>query len=145
MKESNKDRAIKVAIEYTDKAVTFKSKVGACIYSNDNLYPGFNVENKIHKGYHAEEMAIINSIQDRADPDELLGIVISYEFDDHKVYPACASCRQYLWEYTNPELLITVVDKKGNIEYESKLKYLYPMPYPERRWYLEYWRKEHGQ
>ncbi len=135
--ELTKHIAIKKAIEAMGKAITFKSSVGACIYTDYDYYIGFNFENKIHKGYHAEEIAIINSKLNNVQNNQYKGIVIVYHFPDHleidgedKVYPACASCRQFLWEYTNPNILITVVDINGNIKYENTLEKLYPFPYP---------------
>jgi len=130
-----KERAIIAAIQAMKKAISFRTKVGACLYTQDKLFPGFNIENKTHKGYHAEEVAIIKALDKQINPEDFIGIIIAYDFKD--IYPACGSCRQYLWEYTNPELLITVVDIHGNIRYEAKLKELYPMPYPKERWYKE--------
>jgi len=132
-----KKKAIKLAIEYCKKAITFKSRVGACLYTNRKLFPGYNIENKVHKGYHAEELALINSILNNVNPNDLKGIIITYEMEEDKIYPTCASCRQWLWEFTNPDLLVTVVDLNGNIKYENTLSKLYPLPFPKRRWYEE--------
>jgi cytidine deaminase len=132
-----KSVAIKEAIKAMDKAITFKSKVGACLYTDKECFIGFNMENKIHKGYHAEEVAIINSKLYGTQKNEYKGIVIVYHFpsivsnglkDD--IYPACATCRQYLYENTNKDILITVVDSQGNIRFEDTLENLYPYPYP---------------
>lgn len=115
-----------------------KSKVGACVYTRATrycyakMYGGFNIENRCHKGYHAEEVALLNAIAHRNMPDDFEGIVIVYKFAGHdSVYPGCGHCRQLLWEYTNKDLLITVVDTNGKIRFEKKLGKLYPFPYPE--------------
>jgi cytidine deaminase len=128
-----KQRAIKLSIEAMSKAKTFKGNVGACIYTDEECYIGFNIETKIHKGYHAEEVAIINSMLNNIDPKTIKGIIIVYVFKgniNNNIYPACASCRQFLWELTNPNILITVIDLEGKVMYEDTLKSLYPFPYP---------------
>lgn len=132
-----KKAAIREAIKAMERAITFRSRVGACLYTKDRLFTGFNIENKIHKGFHAEEVALIKALDADVDPSDFLGIVIVYSFNEKQtnIYPACASCRQYLWEFTSPDLLITVVDQKGNIRFEATLKELYPMPFPRNRWY----------
>jgi len=134
-----KEKAIELAIDYMRKARTFKSSVGACIYTDKGCYPGFNVESYIHKGYHAEEVALINTMLHNVDPKKVKGIVIVYVFRGGQItsiYPACATCRQWLWEFTNPDILVTVVNPLGKIIFEEKLKKLYPMPYPKQvtRW-----------
>lgn len=131
-----KRQAIDEAMEYRKRAVTFKSKVGACLYTQTALFGGFNFETHIHKGYHAEEVALIRGIISGAGKKEFIGIVIAYDFEHspgrygRAVYPACASCRQFLWEFTNPDLLISVADTNGRIMYENTLDNLYPYPYP---------------
>ena len=111
------------------KSITFKSKVGACIYTNHSCYSGFNIETKIHKGYHAEEVALISCLRHHKG-SSIKGIVIAYDFLTKGIYPACAYCRQFLWELTQPNLLITVVDLNGEIIFEETLNKLYPYPYP---------------
>jgi len=136
--EITKNGAINWAISYMKNAKTFKSKVGACLYTKEYCYGGYNIETRIHKGYHAEEVAIINALLNNIHPRRFKGIIIVYEFKGHTgVYPACASCRQFLHEFTNPDLLVTVVDTKGKIIFEDTLKNLYPQPYPNNpmeRW-----------
>ena len=128
-----KQKAIKCALEMVDKAITFRGRVGACLYTKTGkLFPGFNIETHIHKGYHAEEVAIINGLLAGTKPEEFEGIVIFCKLEGSGVFPACASCRQFLWEFTNPQLLVTVIDSTGIILYESDLATLYPKPYPEK-------------
>jgi len=124
-----KEKAIRKALKMLKYSITFTTEVGACLYTKYKLYPGFNIENKIHKGYHAEEVAVINALLHGEYPSSFIGIIIAGS------YPSCASCRQLLWEFTNGSLLITIVDNEGNIMYENTLKELYPMPYPESQWY----------
>lgn len=40
-----------------------KTYVGTCIYTGDRVIGGFNIENRCHKGLHAEELTVINCIQ----------------------------------------------------------------------------------
>jgi cytidine deaminase len=129
--ENQKQEAIKLAVSSLKKAKTYGGRVGACIYTKTGkLFLGFNVETKIHKGYHAEEVAIINSLINESKPEEATGVIIVCELDNKGIFPACASCRQFLWEFTNPDLLVTVVNTKGEILFEDTLTNLYPMPYP---------------
>jgi cytidine deaminase len=134
MKEYNlqKEVAKNIAINSMKKSITFKSKVGACLYSKEKYFSGFNIENKVHKGFHAEEVSIIEFLKSGIDKKDLIGIVIVYDFNinEEVVYPPCAICRQYLWEYTHPNLKVTVVKPDGSIIFEDKLKNLYPYPYP---------------
>ena len=110
-----------------------KTYVGASIYTSDNLtINGFNIENRCHKGIHAEEMAVLNCIQYGIDPKTVIGIIVSFSNQDIKRLTfCCGHCRQVLWEYTqNPDVLCTEVDLDGNIIKEVKLGDLYPYPYP---------------
>jgi len=132
-------KAINLSIEAMKRAKTFKSRVGACLYTKNGYYVGFNVETRIHKGYHAEEMALINAMLHDVKPKDFLGIVIVYVFKGYEtgIYPMCASCRQFIWEFTNPNIMVTVVNPNGKILFQDILKNLYPMPYPhhpEKRW-----------
>jgi len=85
-------------------------------------------------------VALINALLCNEKPTNFEGIIIVYKFKGHTgTYPACASCRQFLWEFTNPDLLITVVDTEGNIIFEDTLRNLYPSPYPNNP--MERWEK----
>jgi len=134
-----KDLAIETCLMAREKAVLIKNhhtKVGACIYTDNNeMYIGFNVQNKCHKSYHAEELAILDCILHNVNPNSIQGIVVSFSANNIKRLTfCCGHCRQYLWEYTmNPNLLVTEVDLIGNIIKEVKLNKLYPYPYPYPR------------
>jgi cytidine deaminase len=127
-----KKAAIDLCLQAREKAICRKTKVGATLYSNDIIFEGHNVENRCHKGYHAEEMAIMNAQQTNVDPKSFIGIIVSFSDNDiDKLTFMCGHCRQYVWEYTlNPLLLVTEVDLKGNIVKEEFLEDLYPYPYP---------------
>ena len=125
-----KDTAIKLCLLVRENAIARITKVGAVFYADEELCPGWNIENRCHKGMHAEEVAILHSRLRGYNPKSFKGIIIVYG-DGSTFFPACGHCRQALWEYTfNPELLITVIDLEGNIIGEKRLDELYPYPYP---------------
>jgi len=131
-----KERAIKKCLEFRLRSKHLrnirKTYVGASIYTDNGVAGGFNIENRCHKGLHAEELAIINCIQYGVDPKSVKGIIVSFSSNDIKRLTfCCGHCRQVLWEYTrNPDLLCTEVDLEGNIIKEVRLGDLYPYPYP---------------
>ena len=127
-----KKAAITLCLEYRLKAICRKTMVGAALYSDDVIFTGFNIENRCQKGYHAEEMAILNAQQTTVGPKSFKGIIVSFSGNDiTQLTFMCGHCRQYVWEYTlNPDLLVTEVDIEGNIIKEVKLGELYPYPYP---------------
>lgn len=127
--------AIKICLEYRQRAILLDghtTKVGACIYTKSKLYGGFNIQNRSHKSYHAEEVAVINYLLDKQE-DEPTGIVVTFSKDDiERLTFACGHCRQLLWGVTkNKDLLVTEVDLDGNIIKSLTLEELYPYPYPK--------------
>jgi len=131
-----KEIAIKKCLEARKLAIARKTYVGACVYTDNKYYIGFNVENRSHKGYHAEEVALINCYINRVDPDDIKGIVISFGGDFSEPTFPCGHCRQVLWEYTNnPDLdVIEISIESGKILGEKKLGELLPIPYPHHNW-----------
>jgi cytidine deaminase len=129
---SIKDEAIKQCLEARKRAICRKTYVGAAIYSDTKVITGYNVENRCQKGYHAEEICVINCIIQEINPKELKGIIISFSDNDiTRLTFMCGHCRQVVWEYVlNPEFLVTEVDLDGNIIKEVFLNELYPYPYP---------------
>jgi cytidine deaminase len=127
-----KEQAIVDCLQARLKAICRKTMVGAAFYTNKRVYSGWNMENRCHKGYHAEEMAVINAQLAQENPKDLKGIVVSFSDDDiTRLTFMCGHCRQVVWEYTlNPDLLVTEVDLQGNIIKELTLGELYPYPYP---------------
>jgi len=131
-----KRKATQLSINALWESLTYNSRVGACIYTSYGCYRGFNIETVVHKSYHAEEIALINAMLCKTNPKDIIGIVICYEFNNgvsNSIYPPCAVCRQYLWEFGNPDMIVTTVNKDGEIICEEKLKDLYPMPYPREK------------
>lgn len=128
----SKDVAIKKCLEARKQAVARKTFVGACIYSDNKYIIGFNLENCCHKGYHAEEVAVINCILQNINPKEMKGIIVSFTSDAKELTFACGHCRQILWEYFfNPSFLLTEVNiHTGEIVSEKTLGEMYPLPYP---------------
>jgi cytidine deaminase len=122
-------------LQAREKAILTKTsptKVGALLYdSYGNTYEGFNIQNRCHKSYHAEEIAILNSILSCCDKSKLSGMIVSFNDTIERVTFCCGHCRQLIWEYTmNPDFIITEVDLKGNIVDKRTIKELYPNPYP---------------
>ena len=136
IKDNLKKLAIGNALWYRKNAILLpnhNTMVGASIYTKQGFcYGGFNVQNKSHKSYHAEELAILHCQLYQVDSASVLGIVISFSDKDiTRLTFACGHCRQMLWEFThNPDLLLTEVDLDGNIIEEKTLGELYPLPYP---------------
>ena len=125
----NIDELIKIAVDSMNKAITFKSKVGAAILTKDgSVFTGFNIETRIHKGYHAEEVALISFLKAGYKRGDIKAIAIAYSFEG--TYPACASCRQYLWELGGEDMEVACYDLTNNKGSIFKLIDLYPMPYP---------------
>lgn len=114
-------------------SLTFKTAVGAAILTKDGqITIGGNYENKIHKGIHAEVGALyLASFLHGYRGKDFVAIAVVYDNKPGEPpYPACAECRQWLWEGTNPNLIIIAANTKGEILYIDTLKNLYPMPYP---------------
>lgn len=130
---NKKEIAIANCLIARKKAITYRTSVGACIYTKYHMfYEGFNIENKCHKGYHAEELAVLNCILHDVNTEDIEGIVISFSKNDiSRLTFMCGHCRQIVWEYTkNPNLNVIEVDLDGNIIKEMKLSELYNYPYP---------------
>jgi cytidine deaminase len=148
MNKTVKQEAIKKCLEAREKAIlipTSTTKVGACLYNEHDyggenfrsFWEGYNIQNRSHKSYHAEEMAVLSYITSVpqvcvfnpfARPQ---GLIVSFSATIEKITFCCGHCRQTLWEYLrNPDLLVTEVDLEGNIVAEKTLKELYPDPYP---------------
>lgn len=124
---------VRIAVSNIDRAYKFHGdgKVGAAILMKDgNVVTGFNIENKVQKAYHAEEVAVVSAIKFGYAPEDFVSIAIAYNFPGN--FPGCSICRQVLWEYTNPDLAVitySVPDGKGS---KFVLKELYPFPYPTK-------------
>ncbi len=129
-----KNQAIKEALRVRLTAVVRNTQVGAALYTNSKVYPGCNQENRCHKGYHAEELAVLNAKLNYVHPEDIKGLVVTFSSDDiDSLTFCCGFCRQILWEYTlNPDLLISEVGLDGKIIDEKTLGELYPYPYPRK-------------
>ena len=120
--------AIHLALEEREKAILLPkhtTKVGAAVYTTDDtVYGGFNMQNRSHKSYHAEETCLICCMLSSVKPETLIGMVITYSDNNlNNLTFTCGHCRQMLWEYThNPKLLITKVDLNGNILAEKNIR-----------------------
>lgn len=126
---------IQKCLEARKKAVlipTSKTKVGALLYDIDgNIWEGWNIQNRCHKSYHAEEMAILNALLQKANMNHMQGMIVSFSSTIKKLTFCCGICRQLIWEYIqNPNFLVTEVDLEGHILESKTINELYPNPYP---------------
>lgn len=87
----------KLAREAVDDAYAPYSDfhVGACVAANGSYYTGANVELAGRTGFHAEQLAVTNAIQDGV--DELRTIAVSCE--GRKGQNICALCLHTLNEF----------------------------------------------
>lgn len=127
--------AIKRCLEAREKAILLpnhNTKVGACLYSSSgHLYEGYNIQNRCHKSYHAEEISILNYLLNEEYLKNAQGMIVSFTKNIKQLTFCCGHCRQMIWEtFKNPDFLITEVDEEGNIVAEKTIKELYPDPYP---------------
>lgn len=119
------------SLQLTKARLIHGSAVGVAIQLKDGtVVTGFNIENRVQKGYHAEEVALITALKLGYQPNDFDAIAIVYSGDSDVFYPGCAVCRQMLWEYTNPNLNVIAFNVKLNKGATYKLSDLYPMPYP---------------
>ena len=134
-----KQSAIKECLLIRKNAIARNTKVGATLYTDDTYVSGWNIENRIHKGYHAEEIAIINARLRGINPKNIEGMVICFDKKDISNHTFCCGfCRQVLWEFTfNSDLIITEVGLDGKIVAEKTLGDLYPNPFPLEEFQLK--------
>lgn len=134
MKLQHLQEAVQEALRFREQARTFHSKVGIAFEMYDGrVIGGFNIETYAHKGYHAEEVALIRALAEGYNGIDFVGMVEVFQaaqHDEFEIYPACAlSCWGYLWEFTHPDLEIVVCDTTGKTHYECKLRdVLHPPP-----------------
>lgn len=134
-KHEKTGEALKAALEAREKkARSFRTKVGVafCMYDG-TIIDGFNAETSGHKGYHAEEVAILKALDmgyNGVDFDFMVEVFQDAGHDELEIYPACPSCWTYLWEFTHKDLEILVADTAGEIRYSCKLKDIVHPPAP---------------
>ncbi len=117
---------IQSALFYREKARTFRTKVGAAIETFDMaIIGGFNIETYTHKGYHAEEVALIRALAHGYNGTDFRRMAVVYQdagHNDFEVYPACLGCLNYLWDFTHPRFEIFVADIYGKGRYKGILE-----------------------
>lgn len=131
----NIEEAVKVALDYRERARTFDIKVGVAFEMYDGkIFGGFNVETYAHKGYHAEEVGIIRALADGYNGVDFKRMVVVFQDtkdEEVEIYPGCAlSCWGYLWEFTHPGLEIVVADARGKVHYKTTLGEIIRPPSP---------------
>jgi cytidine deaminase len=121
---------ISIAIDALKDAITIRgSKVGVAIEMNDgSIFTGFNIESRGAPIIHAELVGVISALKAGYKPENFKTIAIICNFPG--IFPSCASCRQFLWEHTNPDLMIVVADPSTGNGGAFRLRDLYPLPFP---------------
>ena len=126
----------KECIKAREKAILIPSsstRVGAVLFDSDgNKYLGYNIQNRVHKSYHAEEIAVLNALLQGADMKKMVGMAVSFSKTIKDLTFCCGCCRQVMWEYIqNPDLIIYEISiEDGSIVDSKMLSELYPFPYP---------------
>jgi len=122
------------AIEVRKFSKSFNIKVGASLLLKDGtIYTGTNTEHMIHKGTHAEVSALLKALEkDGYKGEDAIAMVTVFYAEGHPNYFPCAECRQYLWEDTNPDLLLIAANTDGRVYKVKRLSQLYPYPYPSK-------------
>lgn len=148
MYESDKKikEAVKVALAYRERARTFDIKVGVALETYDGeIFGGFNVETYAHKGYHAEEVALIRALSEGYNGVDFKRMVVVFQDTRNgevEIYPGCPlSCWGYLWEFTHPGLEIVVADTHGTVRYKTTLNEIIHPPAPGKVFPSEEFRK----
>lgn len=127
------EQAIEEAVEYRDQARTYGTKVGVAVGTFDGaVFGGFNMENKRHKGVHAEEAALIHAMLNGYNATDLRSLVVVYGDGegDIDIFPACLSCLAFAWDYAHPKLNVVVADTAGDIKYCERLEDIVSHPGP---------------
>jgi len=118
-------RAIAEAREYREQARTYSTRVGVAVETFDGeVFGGFNMENKRHKGVHAEEAALIHAMLHGYNATDLRSLVVVYaDSSGHNsgIFPACLSCLAFAWDYAHPKLNVVVADTDGELLYHERL------------------------
>ncbi len=131
---------MEAALDARKKALTFKTAVGAAVETTDGeIFLGANVENISRLlDDHAEKRVILSALESGHAREDMLALALVYgskitrNIEGEYAYPACAYCRQYLWENAHPDLEIIVVEPDGVAIFAGPLKILYPLPYPSK-------------
>ena len=120
------------AITSISRAVVVNGKSGrvgtALLMKDGSIITGFNIESRGFPILHAEIVAVITAIKMGYSSNDYVALAIACNFPGD--YPACACCRQFLWEHTNPDLTIISYDLNAKEGKAYKLGELYPMPFP---------------
>jgi cytidine deaminase len=121
---------VNLAAQALNRAIIIKtSKVGCAIKMKDGtIFQGFNIESRGYPILHAEIVTILSAIRAGYNKNDYEAIAIAYEFKGN--YPACACCRQFLWEHTNPNLIVISVCLETKEVNGYTLETLYPLPFP---------------
>jgi len=120
---------VQVAVEFRKRARTFRTSVGVAIETRDGMvFGGFNIETYMHKGFHAEEVALIRGLARGYNGRDFKRLVVVFQDAGHsdvEIFPTCLSCLSYLNEFTHTNLEIVVADLEGNIHYQTTMGELF--------------------
>ncbi len=126
---------INAAVRSREMSRTFRSKVGVAYQMFDGkVIGGFNIETYAHKGYHAEEIGVINALSLGYNGTDFRRLVVVFQDDGHddvEVFPACPlHCWGTLSEFTHPYLQIIVADTSGKPHYATYFKDMFNLAPP---------------
>lgn len=124
-------KAAKMALDASENAITFGSKVGYVVQTYDNkLFAGFNIELYVYESVHAEKSAILSALREGyrfTDFKRLIGVFKEARKDGN--IPAtrqvsCHACRGFMYDITHPYIEIAKIDTDGNKMYSVRLNEL---------------------
>jgi len=121
------------ALAAIPKAIVINgSRHGVAVLMKDGtIVQGFNIESRGFDNIHGEVVAIIIALNLGYRKNDFEGMVITCE--GRSVVPGCATCRQFMWEHTNPDMIIVAFDTTTANAEIYKLRDLYPLPYPSEK------------
>lgn len=134
MTDSKLADAVRIASEHRNLARTFRTSVGVAIETYDGkIFGGMNIETYGHKGYHAEEVALIRALAEGYNGVDFKRVVVVFQdagHDEVEAFPACPSCWFWFYEFTHPDFEIISADLNGNVHYRALLKEIIHPPSP---------------
>src|SRR3990172_11099188 len=113
----------KTALEARERSITwdkkpFPTKVGVAVQTKDGqIFGGYNIDAHSHvQNIHAEVLAMLKALDaGYRKATDFEAIVEAYEDSSApgKIYPMCAYCRQFVWDFTHKDLVVIVINLEG--------------------------------
>lgn len=121
-------KATKMALEASEQAVTFGSKVGYVVQTYDGkLFSGFNIELYIYESIHAEKNAMLAAMKEGyrfTDFKRLIGIfkeVRASKNSNQNAPVSCFACLGFMYDIAHPYIELIKVNTKGEEVYRTRL------------------------